>query len=132
MKANPYQQYKNTQIQTASQERLLIMLYEGAIKFIKQGKLAFGEGEYDNGNEYIKRSQDIVSELMSSLNFESGEVANNLFVLYEYIYHRLVQANIKKDTDILDEVIGMLNSLKETWVQVFMNTRKQNKGEVGV
>ncbi len=122
MKANPYQQYKNMQIQTASQERLLIMLYEGAIKFINQGKLAFQDGKYDIGNECIKRAQDIVSELMSSLNFESGEVANNLFVLYEYIYHRLVQANIKKDTDILEEVIGMLNSLKETWVQAFMNT----------
>ena len=96
MKANPYQQYKNMQIQTASQERLLIMLYEGAIKFINQGKLAFQDGKYDIGNECIKRAQDIVSELMSSLNFESGEVANNLFVLYEYIYHRLVQANIKK------------------------------------
>ena len=95
---------------------------KGAIKFINQGKLAFQDGKYDIGNECIKRAQDIVSELMSSLNFESGEVANNLFVLYEYIYHRLVQANIKKDTDILEEVIGMLNSLKETWVQAFMNT----------
>lgn len=132
MKANPYQQYKNTQIQTASQERLLIMLYEGALKFINQGKLAFREGEYDNGNECIKRAQDIISELMGALNFETGEVANNLFVLYEYIYHRLVQANIKKDTDILDEAAGMLGSLKDTWVQVFMNAKKQNNGEVRV
>ncbi|HHY13193.1 MAG TPA: flagellar export chaperone FliS [Thermoanaerobacterales bacterium] len=132
MRGNPYQQYKNTQIQTASQERLLIMLYEGAIKFTNQGKLAFEEEKYDNANELIKRAQDIVNELMISLDFNSGEVAGNLFALYEYIYHQLVQANIKKDTSILDEVTGLLTSLKETWVQALTSTKMQSKGEMGV
>jgi len=125
MKTNPYQQYKQTQIQTASQDKLILMLFDGAIKFVNQGKLALKEEKYDKANECLKRAQDIVAEFMASLNFDAGEIANNLYVLYDYIHRRLIEANINKDTGILDEVNNMLNNLKDTWIQVFEKVKEQ-------
>lgn len=116
MQANPYEQYRQTAVETASPERLIIMLYDGAVKFISQAKISMNEGNIEETNKALFKTQDIISELMIGLNMEAGEIAQNLYNLYDYFQRRLVEANTKKDAGILDEVLGHLLELRETWV----------------
>ena len=118
MSANAYQMYKKTQVSTASQGELLLMLFDGAMKFGRQGKELIEKKEFAAANEKLQRTQDIVNELISSLNMDTGEIAQNLYQLYHFIHDRLVEANIKKDTALLDEALQMLNELRDTWRQV--------------
>lgn len=115
MLTDPYQQYKNTQVGTASPARLLIMLFNGAIKLTKE---AAREAERNNGakvNTCLGKTQDIVAELMASLDLSQGDIAENLFQLYRYMHERLVQANLNKDPEMIREVQGMLEDLRDTW-----------------
>lgn len=93
---NPYERYKQTRVETAGPLQLIIMLYDGAIRFTRQAAHAIEERDYEKANEYLKRAQDIIDELNFSLNLEAGDIAKNLQQLYEFINHQLVQANVKK------------------------------------
>jgi flagellar protein FliS len=115
---NAYQVYKRTQVSTASQGELLLMLFDGAIRFAHQAREHIEKGELEQANERLLRAQDIVTELTVSLDLDTGEIAQNLYLLYTYIYERLVQANIKKDLEQLDEAVNMLEELRDTWRQV--------------
>ncbi|NLJ80898.1 MAG: flagellar export chaperone FliS [Firmicutes bacterium] len=97
MSVNAYQVYRQTQISTASQGELLIMLFDGAIRFAQQALEHLGQGETEQAHFKLMRTQDIVNELISSLNLDLGEIAHNLQQLYTYINDLLVQANIEKD-----------------------------------
>jgi flagellar protein FliS len=123
MYANPYEQYRNAQIETASPDRLLLMLYDGAIRFLGQAREALSHNEIEKANHLINRVQDIIAELMSTLNFEVGEVSHNLFRLYEYMNYRLVEANLKKDPAPTEEVERMLRDLREAWQQAAQMAR---------
>lgn len=120
---NPYtrqaQHYQRQQIETASPEQILILLYEGAIKFLMLARQAYENPEKRNIQAYhnnLIRAQAIIMEFMNSLDMEiGGEVAKNLYALYEYLHYRLVQANIKKDVTMIDEVLNHLRQLKVTW-----------------
>lgn len=124
---NPYagayarqaKEYKQKQIETATQEEILILLYEGAIKFLMQAKQAHAQAEKPDIQTYhnkLIKAQAIIHEFMNSLDMEiGGETAKSLYALYEYLHYRLVQANIKKDVTMIDEVLGHLRSLKATW-----------------
>ncbi|NLJ73821.1 MAG: flagellar export chaperone FliS [Firmicutes bacterium] len=118
MSVNAYQVYKRTQVSTASQGELLLMLFDGAIRFAHQAREHIEKGELEQANERLLRAQDIVTELTVSLDLDTGEIAQNLYLLYTYIYERLVQANIKKDLEQLDEAVNMLEELRDTWRQV--------------
>ena len=124
---NAYIKYQQMNVETASQEKLIIMMYEGAIKFIKLAMEAIKEKKYDMVNENIKRTEDIIMELMISLNMDAGEVAKNLYNVYNYLYNRLIEANIKKDTEILEEVLKYLMDYKETWEEVFRKVKSGSK-----
>jgi len=114
--SNPYNQYKQTQISTATQGRLIVMLYEGAIKFLKIAKENMTPKKYEIANTHIQKAQDIISELMTSLNMDQGgEIAKNLLSLYIYFKKRLLEANMKKDPDIIDEVIQLMAQLCDSW-----------------
>ncbi|NMA61928.1 MAG: flagellar export chaperone FliS, partial [Firmicutes bacterium] len=97
---------------------LLLMLFDGAIRFARQGQEHMEKGEIEQANFKLIRAQDIVNELILSLNLEVGEIAQNLQQLYTYIYDLLVQANIKKSAEKVDEAINMLTELRDTWEQV--------------
>ncbi len=132
MSANPYaakqfaKQYKTQEIQTASQEEILILLYEGAIRFCKIAKKAMVAKDIEKSHNHLIKAQRIISEFMLSLDMEvGGELAQNLYQLYDYLHHQLVQANIKKDPTKVDEVLGHLQSLKETWDEAIRNTAKE-------
>ena len=127
---NPYQQYKQTEIATADQGRLVVMLYDGAIKFLgkaldilEKEKLSGGDIEKIHIN--IVKTQDIISELMSSLNMEVGEFSNRLFSIYMYMNNRLIEGNIKKDKTPLLEVRKHLTELRDAWAQASKNIQQE-------
>ena len=116
---DPADSYKETQIMTATPGKLIVMLYEGAIKFINLalGCLDKKHTGFEKASNYIIKSQDIVTELMVSLDFDKGgQIAKNLFGLYLYMNRRLIEANIQKDTAILNEVKGLLSDLRAAWL----------------
>jgi flagellar protein FliS len=118
---DPLRSYRETQIKTAAQGKLILMLYDGAIKFLNLAleSLAAQHRRYDEVSTSLIRSQDIISELMVSLDFEKGgEIAKNLFSLYMYMNRRILDANIKKETGPLEEVRAMLNELREAWASI--------------
>ena len=113
-----HEAYKDTEIQTAGQGKLIVMLYEGAIRFINVAMSNMTPRKYDVVNNNIIRAQDIVTELMLSLNMEEGgEIAQNLFNIYAYIKKRLLEGNVQKDNEVLTEVVKLLEQLRDAWDQ---------------
>lgn len=116
---NPYDQYKKTQINTASQGKLIVMLYDGAIKFLTIANENMNPKTYDIANNNIIKAQDIITELISSLNIgQGGEVAQNLLSLYIYFKKRLLEANMQKDSAIINEVLTHLKGLRDAWNEI--------------
>lgn len=109
--------YKKNQVNTTSNENLVLMLYDGARKFINRAVKSINEGDTQEANNSLLRAQNIISELMAGINFEAGEIARQLYVLYEYMHFKLVQANIKKDCRDCEEVLTMVEELRTAWVQ---------------
>ncbi len=114
---NPYlKQYKQTQIDTAPKEQILLMLYDGAVRFLNQAKIGFAEKDIEKIHNNIIKTQDILTEFQSALDLENGgEFAKSLFSLYEYLSNRLLQSNMQKREDYLDEVIKHVTELRNTW-----------------
>lgn len=123
MSVHAYQAYRQTKVTTASQGELLLMLFDGAIRFSRQAQEFMRKGEIEEASAKLIRTQDIMNELIVSLNLEVGEIADNLQMLYTYIYDLLVEANIKKQPEIVDEAIHMLVELRQTWEQVVFQTK---------
>jgi len=115
--SNAFAIYQENNVYTASKGKLLLMLYEGAIKFLKLTKASIDEKNIEKANNYLCRAQDIISELMVTLNMDI-EISKNLYSLYEYMNYTLVQANIRKDKKMVDEVLNMLIELKDTWEKI--------------
>ncbi len=132
---NPYlKQYQQTQVQTSSPEMLLIMLYDGAIQFLNKAKIGIENNDIEEIHNNILGAQRIITEFMSTLNMKiGGEVARNLYNLYDYLHYRLVQANLKKDAAMVDEVLVHLKDLKQTWEEAIKiaakeRTRREEEG----
>ncbi len=121
-----YKNYKEVEIETASGLKLVVMLYTGAIKFLNIAKDGISNKKLDIANNNIIKAQDIISELMTSLNFDAGEIAHNLYSLYIYINRRLLEANIEKNTEIINEIIKLLVTLKEAW-ETILKTQKKSE-----
>jgi flagellar secretion chaperone FliS len=113
---NPYEVYQKNQVTTAKPEELTLMLYNGAIKFLQQAKLAMENKDVPKANSLILKTQDIITELMVTLN-RDYEISNSLYALYEYMKQRLIEGNMKKDIALIEEVIGMLQEIRTTWQQ---------------
>ncbi|QPC47502.1 flagellar export chaperone FliS [Mangrovibacillus cuniculi] len=125
---NPFQAYQQNSVTTASPGDLTLMLYNGSLKFIAIAKKAIQEGNVEVKNTNIQKTQNIVNELMVTLNMDL-EVSKNMMALYEYMNRRLIEANIKSDIAILEEVEGYLVEFRDTWKQVIqMNRQKQHTG----
>lgn len=118
--ANPYAQYQKTQVQTASQGRLVLMCYDGCIRFLRMGMEAIDHRDYENAHNNFIRVQRIVNELRYSLNDQAGpEIAANLRTFYDYINHQVIQANIRKDKAICETILRLLEDVRDTWKDVF-------------
>lgn len=109
--------YLQTKIRTASPAELNLMLYDGAIKFCNLGKMALEKNDYEKANLNIQKAKKIIVEFRNNLNFDYP-VAQDFDRVYEYIYHTLVEANVKKDMELLEEACGRIKEMRETWVQV--------------
>ncbi|MGL4560744.1 MAG: flagellar export chaperone FliS [Brevinema sp.] len=110
-----HEAYKNTDIETASRLKLVVMLYAGAIRFINIAIQAIKNNQNDIANQHAIKAQDIVSELLASLNFEAGDIADELSSLYIYVHKLLIEGNIKKDPALFQEAIDLLENLKDAW-----------------
>jgi|GEM_PF-116690 len=114
LKSNPYDKYKNNSVTTASKEELTLMLFDGAVKFCNQAILAMEGKDHIKTNELIRKVQNIVREFQITLD-KQHDIALQLDQLYDYLHHRLIEANLKKDLEILTEVRDHLRSLRDTW-----------------
>lgn len=113
-----FQTYQNISVMTAPPERLLLMLYEGLIKNVKLAQEAIAEGNAESRRVHLRKARDIVTELMSALNFEiGGEIAVNLHRLYRYINGRLIQADISPTDEPLSDAMRVIDILNDAWVR---------------
>lgn len=123
--ANALNTYQQNSVNTASKERLLLMLFDGLVKFVKQGIAGIEEKDIERSNLNLTKAQSIVLEFIASLNMEiGGETSKSLSLLYDYMHRRLVEANIKKDAAIAREVLGFAEELKETFEEAYRLTKK--------
>ncbi|MGP4073874.1 flagellar export chaperone FliS [Piscibacillus sp. B03] len=124
--AQPHLAYHQNSVTTATPEGLTLKLYSGCIRFIKLAKKAMDEKNIQEKNTNIQKAQDIIRELMVTLNMDY-EISHQLMPLYEYMNHQLMQANIKNDPALLDEVQGMAEDFRETWQQVIKANKLQKQ-----
>ncbi|HYW96207.1 MAG TPA: flagellar export chaperone FliS [Bacteroidales bacterium] len=130
MYCNGVQSYRKTNITTSDPVRLIIMCYEGAIDSLKLAKEKIKEKDYEKKAKAIIKAQDIIEELMSSLNFEKGgEIADNLESLYNYMLRRILQGDLNKDVGAIDEVIGIFSDLLSAWQEVALKPESQVQPE---
>lgn len=121
---NPYKQYQKTQVVTASREKILLMLYEGAIRFTKQARVAMVEKKIADKGKAISKATAILSELMATLDFKvGGQLAQDLENLYIFMIDKLIEANIHNKIECLDDVERLLNTLYSAWKDVIENPR---------
>ena len=121
---NAYAQYNNSKILTASPAELTLMLYEGAIKFCNIAKMAIDEKDVQKAHDNIVKTQKIVDYLRQTLDMKYP-VAQDFDNIYVYLEERLVQANLKKDKEILEECLGHLRSVRDTWKEVMRINREK-------
>ena len=117
-KRNPYNQYKENSIKMASKEQLLLMLVDGAVKYTKIAKLSIEKKDIPRAHQELVRVQNIFTELMVTLDRSGEQVYEDLFRIYEYIKLKLVEANIKKDINIINEVLPLIENVRDTWYEV--------------
>lgn len=122
--SNPYQQYQQNTVNTSTPQELTLMLYNGLVRFLKLANQGIEEKNIEKANNFIIRSQDIILEFMSTLDMQY-EVSNGLYLLYDYMNRRLVEANIKKDKAIVEEIIGYAEELRDTWAQAMKLAKQQ-------
>lgn len=114
-----YQQYQRAQIETASPTRLIVLLYDGAIRFCSLAVEAIEKRDLEGQNVYLIKAQRILAELMSALDRKAGgEVAENLFHLYRHMLEQLVNANLYDQAEPIENVVKMLRDLRDTWQEV--------------
>lgn len=120
---NPFAEYANNKILTASPAEVTLMLYEGAIKFCNIAIIAIENGELEKAHVNIKKTQRIIEEFRNTLD-RQYKVAEDFDRIYVYLLQRLLQANIKKDKAILEEVNMHLRSVRDTWKEVMRRNRQ--------
>jgi flagellar secretion chaperone FliS len=128
--ANYAFEYQKQAVSAASPVGLIVILYDGALRFMEAGKAAMKSGDLNNQNTSLQRAQKIVLHLMATLDLEKGGiVAANLMSLYSYVLDQLVQANVHDQPDKIDLAIQTFSQLRSGWSQLD-ERQKQNRGEL--
>ncbi len=117
-----YAQYNTNKIMTASPAELTLMLYDGAIKFCNIAIMGIEQKDIQKANDNIKKVQRIIEEFRATLDMKYP-VAEDFERVYKYLLERLIEANIKKDKEILEEVNGHLHSMRDTWKEVMKRAK---------
>jgi flagellar protein FliS len=112
-------EYRKNAVNGASPLQLVIMLYDGALRYMEGGRHAIAHGDLNKQNEQLQKAQKIVMELMSCLDMEQGgEVARNLLSLYTYVLNELVKANLEDSADRIDRCMKVFRDLRESWASI--------------
>lgn len=128
---NPYNSYQQNSVNTASPGELTLMLYNGCLKFINVAKHAVEKKEIETKNTNILKAQKIVQELMITLNMDL-EISKDMMSLYDYMNRRLIEANIKNDIAILEEVENLITEFRDTWKHVIQINRQKQYSQGGM
>lgn len=119
-----YATYNTNRVMTASPAELTLMLYEGAIKFCNIAIIGIEEKDIQKTHTNIVKVENIIGEFIATLNHKY-EVAKDFENVYNYLMDRLIEANIKKDKEILEEVLGYLREMRDTWKEVMKRAKTQ-------
>ena len=126
-KKNPYDNYANNKVFSATKEELVLMLYEGGLKFSNQAIMAIEKEDLDKAGELIVRVQNIIREFQVTLDRQYA-ISHELYNMYDYLYRRLVQANIKKEIEIMHEVRDLIRQMRDTWKEAMIIAK--NNGDI--
>lgn len=118
MSTNALQTYKQVQVSTASEGELVLMLFDGAIRFANQALGCLKQSDLAGANDKLLKAQDVVYELILALDLETGEIAQNLYRLYMFINRTLVQANVTKDPELVQQAVRLMTELRTMWHEV--------------
>ena len=130
-----YTVYKSANVETADQGKLILITYDVAIKHCKLSIEKFEDRKcIEERTKHLCKVQDAVTELMGSLKMEMGSIAHNLYRLYDYMIRRLIEANLKSDKTIVQEILRHLEELRDAWSQAIVNVRRESlvKNEVAL
>ena len=122
-----YRAYHQTSVQTSDQLTLIVMLYDGMLRYLRKAHTCIEVQDIEGAHNYLMRSKDIVNELLSTLRVEkSGEVGGNLRDLYLYMFRRILEANLNKDPQSVQDVLRIAGTLRQGWLQI-KSQRSQHK-----
>ncbi|MCG1021590.1 flagellar export chaperone FliS [Sutcliffiella horikoshii] len=121
---NPYQAYQQNSVNTATPGELTLMLYNGSLKFMKLAKKAIEEKNIEVKNINLIKAQKIIQELMVTLD-TSQDVGKSMMTMYDYMNRRLIEANLKNDSAMVEEVEGLMMEFRDAWKQVIQMNRQQ-------
>lgn len=122
---NPYAQYNNNKVLTASPAELTLLLYEGAIKFCNIAMIGIEQNDMEKAHTNIIKAENIIEEFQSTLNHKYA-VAEDFDKIYSYIYELLIEANMKKDKEVLEMALEEIRGMRDTWKEVMARTRGMN------
>ena len=123
--------YLRNQIASASKEQLLLMFYDGAIRFTGRARVAVEKGDIEGRNYCINKANAVITELAATLDHSiGGKIAEDLDALYAYMLDELNKATIKNSAEPLETVEKMLSGLRETWVQAIDKVKKEKLGKM--
>jgi flagellar protein FliS len=118
---NPYaspQAYRQSAVLTATPEQLVVMLYDGAVRFLRQAELAMNEGAFLHSYEKLGRGEAIIDELLATLNMDTGEIAERLQAIYVFQKRTLIEARVQRNGEKIGQVVALLVSLREAWARL--------------
>jgi flagellar protein FliS len=117
--------YTRVNVETASQGKLIVMLFNGAIKRAEEAKRQLVRGNRQEAHNNLIRAQDIVAELRGALNMKAGELAHNLDRIYEYFQHLLITANVRKDAEPIDQAVELMTTMRDAWAELFQSLARE-------
>jgi len=124
-----YQNYRRTVVETASRGQLILLLYDGLLRFLEQAKSELADGRAKEAHFALIKAQNVLSELMASLDLDQGgQIAQNLLAVYEFMFMRLVDANFRKSAEPIDGVVDLVRTLRVAWERaVNAETAERNR-----
>ena len=125
MYPNAYNVYKNNSVNYASKDQLLLMLVDGAVKFAKISRQAIIDKDIQKAHTNLMKTQEIFVELMVSLDMNQAEWTKDLMQIYAFIKDKLVEANMKKDVKIMDEILPLIEEVRDLWHEADKRAKHQ-------
>lgn len=115
---SPYKNYIKQEVEGATKGKLVLLLYDGAIKFMRVAVKAIDDNNIQDAHNNIMKAQNIIYELMSTLNMEVGDISRNLMRLYDFMIWQLIEANKEKSQEKIGTVVKLMSSLRDAWKDV--------------